>query len=47
VWENILGNAGNITLGICNTVVGSHNIITGNVEFNNYGYLLSSWSVYL
>jgi hypothetical protein len=41
------GNTGNTTLGLCNTVVGSANLFSGNIEYTSYGYNQAGWSVYL
>jgi hypothetical protein len=40
-------NAGNQTAGLCNEVVGSVSLITGNVEYSNYGYIVAKWSVHV
>ncbi len=31
---------------MCNTVIGSINPFTGQVEYTDYGYLLAKWTVY-
>jgi hypothetical protein len=40
-------NASNATAGICNPTQGSVSLVTGQVEYTDYGYIVAAWSAYL